>query len=72
MEIFNTADEIVDAIYVHEDSVERKAAIRVAVKFAMRDADDISKDMDTSSLANKVLLSLLMLSIQGMKPKGGE
>ena len=71
MEIFNTTDEIVEAIYTQEDAVERKAAIRVAVKFALHDATDLTKDMDTSSLANKVLLSLLMLSIQNMNPKGG-
>ena len=71
MDVFNNTDEVVEAIYTAKDAVERKAAIRVAVKFALHDVSGISRDMDTSKLTNKVLMSLLLLSIQNMKPKKG-
>ena len=73
MEIFKTSDEMVNAILTCKDEKERKAALSVAVKFVLHDKSIVRDDNLAESLANKVMLTLLMLAIESMgKPKGGE
>ena len=73
MEIFETTDEIVEAVMNCKDREEAKAALRVIVGFAMHDQGTMTSGVSQQGLPNKVTLSLLIISVQNMgKPKGGE
>ena len=70
MDMFNDPDEIVEAICNAEDIVERNAAIKVAVGFALHEEGLMTADVGKDSLSAKVTVSLLFLSIKNMgKPK---
>ena len=73
MDMFNDADEIIEAICNAEETVERNAAIKVAVGFALHEKGLMTADVGKDSLSSKVTVSLLFLSIKNMgKPEGGE
>ena len=72
MEVFNTTDEVVDAIMDCKDKEEVRAALRVVVGFGMHDSEPMTSGVRQKGLPNKITLSLLMISVQNMaKPKGG-
>ncbi|MBA7689287.1 hypothetical protein ES703_97793 [subsurface metagenome] len=74
MDMFNDANEIVEAINGAEDVEERKAAIKVTVGFALHEKDWMTSGVGKDGLVGKLTVSLLFLSIRNMgpKPKGGE
>lgn len=69
MELFNTGEEIAEAIYTAEDAVDRKDAIRVVVAFVLHESNEMTRHTGEGSLAGKVTLSLLILSIKNLTPK---
>lgn len=74
MEMFNTADEIVEAINGVEDVEERMAALKVVVGFALHEKEWMTSGVGEDSLVGKLTLSMLFLTIRNMgpRPKGGD
>ena len=72
MDILETTDSIVEAITNCKDPKEAKAALRVVVAFAMHDKGIMTDGVGKKGLPTKIILSLLMVSINNMSKKGGE
>ena len=73
MNIFRTGDEMIEAITNCKDPKEAKDALAIVVKFALHDRSIADGDYTNPGLPNQVMLSMLILAVQGMgKPKGGD
>jgi len=72
MEMFDSADKIVEAVSNEDDIVKRKAAIKALVGFATHEKEWMTSSIGDKGLAGKVTVSLLFIAISNMgKPKGG-
>lgn len=72
MEIFETADEMVNAITNCKDPKEAKNALKVLVGFSMHEKGAMTSGVEQTGLPNKITLSLLMVAVKNMAKKGGE
>ena len=69
MDMFNNANEIVEAINSIENVEERKAALKVVVGFALHEKEWMTSSVGEDSLAGKLTVSILFLTIRNMNPK---
>ncbi len=73
MKVFKTGAEIIEAIINCKDPKETKEAISTVVKFALHDKSLTNDNSLSPGLANKVMLSMLLMAVQELgEPKGGE
>ena len=71
MDMFNTADEIIEAVCNEDDIVIRKAAIKSLVGFATHEKDYMTSNVGQEGLPGKVTVSLLFMAIRNMGNPGG-
>ena len=73
MDMFATADEIIEAVCDEDDIVKRRAAIKVLIGFAVHEKDYMTSGVGKEGLVGKVTVSLLFMAIRNMgQPKGGD
>jgi len=69
MEMFDTADEIVEAVSNEDDVVKRKAAVKALVGFATHEKDFMTSGVGHKGLAGKVTVTCLFMVIRNMGPR---
>jgi hypothetical protein len=73
MEMFSTAEEIVEAVCNEDDIAKRKAAVKTLVGFAIHKKDYMASSVGAEGLAGKVVVSLLFMATQNVgELEGGE